>query len=187
MSDAPKNLAVLAPEPKPKRAPTVYFIVAIKLLKGLGALLLALGAFNLRDNNLPEDFRQLLAFLHLDPEKKFFLELADRIAEITPANLKWLAAGSVLYGLFMLVLAGGLALRVNWAVWLVIGESAFFIPIEFLELIRRHVPNPEGHAPLFAHTKIGIAIVLAINVAIVWYLFENRARIIKHYHWHHHH
>ena len=55
-----KNLAVLAPEAKPKRAPTVYFIAGIKLLKGVGALLLAFGAFRLEDNNLPEDFRKLL-------------------------------------------------------------------------------------------------------------------------------
>ena len=42
MSDEQNKLAVTA---KPKRAPTLYFIVAIKLLKGLAALLLgALGS-----------------------------------------------------------------------------------------------------------------------------------------------
>ena len=69
------NLAVMVPKPKPKRAPTLYFIVGVKLLKGVAALLLALGAYSLTDNNLPEDFRKLLVFFHIDPEKKFFLEL----------------------------------------------------------------------------------------------------------------
>ncbi len=155
--------------------------MAVKLVKGAAALLLALGSYSLTDNNLPEDFRRLLEFFHIDPEKRFFLELADRVADITPNNLKWLAAGSVIYGLFMLLQAGGLIFRVSWIVWLVIGESAFFIPIEIFELIRRHVPNPD-HPHLFAHPKIGIAIVLAVNVAIVWYLFQNRARIIRHHH-----
>jgi uncharacterized membrane protein (DUF2068 family) len=182
VSDEPKNLAVLAPQPKPKRVPTLYFIVGIKLVKGITALLVAVGAINLTDNNLPEDFRRLLEFLHIDPEKRFFLDLADRIGDITPSNLRWLAAGSTVYALFMLVQAFGLAFRVSWAVWLVIGESAFFIPIEVFELIRKRVPNAENHSHLFAHPKAAVACILAVNVAIVWYLFKNRSRIIRHHH-----
>ncbi|HEY2329266.1 MAG TPA: DUF2127 domain-containing protein [Verrucomicrobiae bacterium] len=169
------------PEPRPKRLPTLYFIVGFKLLKGSAALLLALGAYSLTDNNLPDEFRRLLEFLHLDPEKKFFLDLADRVAEITPHNLEWLAAGSVVYALFMLLQAGGLFFRVSWIVWLVIAESAFFVPIEIFELVRRHAPNLENHPHFFAHPKISVAIVLAVNVAIVWYLFRNRDRIIRHH------
>ena len=177
----PKNVAVTpivtVTEPPPKRAPTLYFIVAFKLFKGVAALLLALGAYSLTDNNLPDDFHRLLEFLHIDPEKRFFLELADRVSEITASNLKWGAIISSIYGLFMLVQAVGLALRVSWAVWLVILESGFFIPIEILDLIHKHT-GPETHAHL---PKIVLAMVLAANVAIVWYLYENRNRIIKHH------
>ncbi|HEX9045518.1 MAG TPA: DUF2127 domain-containing protein [Verrucomicrobiae bacterium] len=170
--------------PRKKRAPTLYFIVGFKLCKGAAALLLALGAFSLTDNNLPEDFHKVLDFFHFDPEKRFFMELGQRIAEITPKNLEAVAIASIVYGLFMLLQATGLILRVSWIVWLVIAESAFFIPIEVFELVRHHAANPENH-PLFSHPKIGIAIVLAVNVAIVWYLFRNRERIIRHYHPHH--
>ena len=163
MSEALKH-----PEEKPKRAPTLYFIIGVKFFKGLAALLLALGAYNLTDNNLPVDFQSLLQSLHLDPEKKFFVELAKRVAEITPTNLKWVAVGSVVYGLFMLLQAGGLILRVSWVVWLVIGESAFFVPIELYELV---------HRPSWVKLCI-----LAVNVLIVWYLFANRARLIRHHH-----
>ena len=58
MSEQQNNLAVMAPVPKPKRAPTLYFIAAVKLVKGLAALLLALGVYSLNDNNLPADFRK---------------------------------------------------------------------------------------------------------------------------------
>ena len=156
------------PEVKPRRAPTLYFIIGIKLLKGTVALLLALGVHALSDNNLPEDFRRLLEFLHLDPEKKFFVELADRVAEITPASLHWVFIFTALYGLFMLMQAAGLIFRVSWIVWLVIGESAFFVPIELFELV---------HHPSWIKFSI-----LAVNVFIVWYLFTNRARLIKHHH-----
>jgi hypothetical protein len=81
------------------RAPTLYFIIAVKLLKGTLLLLLALGVYSLSDNNLPAEFRHLLAILHIDPEKKFFTDLAARIGEITPANVVTLAVGTVLYSL----------------------------------------------------------------------------------------
>jgi len=169
----------LQPPAVKKAAPTLYFIVAVKLMKGLAALLLSVGAYRLNDNNLPDDFRKLLEFLHIDPEKKFFMELADRVSEITPANLNSIAVVSAIYGLFLLLQATGLILRVSWIVWLVIGESAFFIPIELLELVhRRTTPAPEAHAHL---PKIGVAIVLAVNVAIVWYLVKNRERIVRHH------
>jgi uncharacterized membrane protein (DUF2068 family) len=184
MSNENKNLAVMAPAAKPKRAPTLYFIVGFKLLKGISALLLALGAISLTDNDLPEDFRKLLEFLHIDPEKRFFVEVADRISEITPTNLRWVAAGSVVYGLFMLLQAVGLIFRVSWAVWLVIGESAFFIPIELFELVRKRVPNVENHPHLFGHPKLGVALILAANIFIVWYLANNRDRLIRHHHSH---
>jgi len=58
-----------------------------------------------------------------------------------------------------------LIFRLRWAVWLVIGESGFFIPIEVLELIH--------------HPSWILFFVLAVNVFIVWYLFANRTRIIK--------
>ena len=165
MSDKQKILMV---GEKAKRAPTLYFIIGFKLLKCLAALLLALAAYSLTDNNLPEEFQKLLLFLHLDPEKKFFLELAQRVGEITPTNLDWLAVGAVAYSLFMMMQAVGLVFRVSWIVWLVIGESAFFVPIELFELV---------HRPSWLKLSL-----LAVNVVIVWYLFANRARLIKHHH-----
>jgi uncharacterized membrane protein (DUF2068 family) len=154
-----------------KRAPTLYVIIAMKLMKGLLFLLLALGVYSLSDNNLPEEFQQLLQFLHLDPEKKFFAHLADQIAALTEKKMMWLAGGTVFYSLFSLVEGVGLIFRVSWAGWLAIGESAFFVPIEMYELVRR--------------PSLGLFVVLALNVFIVWYLFQNRSWLFRHHHHHH--
>lgn len=153
-----------------KRAPTLYVIIVIKLLKGTLLLLLALGVYSLSDNNLPEQFGQLLQFLHFDPEKKFFADLETKIALITPAKVLMVAGGAFLYSLFSLVEGVGLIFRVSWAGWLAIGESAFFIPIEVFEEVR--------------HPSTAVMIILALNVFIVWYLFQNRHRLFRH---HHHH
>src|SRR4051794_34939154 len=173
MSEAPKADAEMAKQTQPpqevvRRAPTLYFIIAIKLLKGILLLLIALGVYSLSDNNLPDEFRSLLQFLHLDPEKKFFSALAEKISKITPNNVIWLARGTLFYSLFSLVEGVGLIFRAQWAGWLAIGESAFFIPIEIVELMHK-----------FSWI---VTAILVLNVFIVWYLFTNRHRLYRHHH-----
>ena len=161
----------------------LYFIVAIKLIKGVALLLLALGVYSLAKKDLPDLFDQFLRWVHLDPERSFFAGIGDWLGTITPTNVRVVASGTFLCGLFLLVLGLGLAFRAKWAIWLAIGESVFFIPIELFELVRHRrleasgQPRPE----LFPHPKIGLAIVLAINVFIVWYLFANRKRLFRHH------
>jgi len=179
MSEAQKNLTE-----KPKRAPTLYFIVAIKLLKGAALVLLALSIFSLANKDLPDLFNRFLEWVHLDPERSFFTGIADWLDTITPTNMRVFASGTMLYGLFLLVGGTGLAFRAKWAIWLAIGESAFFIPIELFELVRRRLPNPpdQPHPEFFQHTKINLLIVLALNILIVWYLLANRKRLFRQHH-----
>jgi len=154
-----------------KRAPTLYAIIAIKFLKGVSLLLLAFGVYRLAGHDLLKDFHALLDLANLDPERQFFIDLAARINEITPANIYWVAAGTAFYSLFSLVEATGLWLRISWVGWMTIGESIFFIPIEVYELIRQF--------------SFGIAGILALNILIVWYLLQIRKRLFKHHHWPH--
>ena len=174
------------PEVK-RRAPTLYFIVAIKLIKGVALVLLALSIFTLANKDLPDLFNRFLEWVHLDPERSFFAGIAAWLDTVTPANMRELASGTFLYGLFLLVGGTGLAFRARWAIWLAIGESAFFIPIEIFEIIRRRAPLlPEEPRPeFFSHPRIGLLIVLALNVLIVWYLYQNRNRLFRHHHDHH--
>ncbi len=154
-------------EPK-KRAPTLYVIIAIKLLKGLLFASLALVAYTLSDNDLPAEFRDLLHHLRLNPERKFWADLAVQIGKLTQQRILWTAAGTLFYSLFSLVEGVGLMFRVSWAGWLAIGESAFFIPIEVFELV--HEPS------------LTIWFILPVNILIVWYLLANRQRLFRHHH-----
>ncbi|HEU6449066.1 MAG TPA: DUF2127 domain-containing protein [Verrucomicrobiae bacterium] len=171
------------PEVK-KRAPTLYLIVAIKLIKGLALVLLALSIFSLADKDLPEEFNRFLQWVHLDPERKFFQAIGEWLDTVTPTNVRVIASGTMLYGLFLIVGGTGLGFRAKWAIWLAIGESVFFIPIEIFELLRRRLPEDGEHrrVNLFPHPRIGIFLVLALNVLIVWYLLKNRQRLFRHHH-----
>lgn len=153
-----------------KRAPTLYVIIAIKLLKGALFVALAITAYALSDNDLPAELQKVLHWLRLNPERKFWSELAVKLGTITESRVLWVAIGTFVYSLFSWVEGIGLIFRISWAGWLAIGESAFFIPIEILELL---------HRP----SKV-VWVVLALNIFIVWYLFQNRRRLFRH---HHHH
>ena len=169
--------------PTKNRAPTLYFIIAVKLLKGVALVLLALGFLSLANKDLPDLFNQFLQWVHLDPERSFFTAIADWLDTITPNNMRVVASGMFLCGLFLLVEGFGLAFRAKWAIWLTIGESAFFIPVEIFELIRRHRPevDEQPHPQLIHHPKLGLLIVLALNILIVWYLLANRKRLFRHH------
>jgi uncharacterized membrane protein (DUF2068 family) len=160
-----------------KRAPTLYAIIALKLLKGVSFVTLAIVMYTLSDNDLPTEYRHLLQHLRLNPERRFWADLAVHIGQLTEAKLLWAAAGTLVYSLFSLVEAVGLMFRVSWAGWMAIGESAFFIPIEIYELVHRTGPD----RPRPGHTVM-VLVILVINIVIVWYLFQNRQRLFRHHH-----
>ncbi|MEY2465877.1 MAG: hypothetical protein QOD03_398 [Verrucomicrobiota bacterium] len=152
---------------KPRRAPTLYFIIAAKLVKGVLSLALAFGVYKMAGQDLQDYFERFIHWVKWDPENRFLSDVAAQLDQITPANVRRVALGTFLYSLFSLVEGVGLMFRVSWAGWLAIGESAFFIPIEIFELVHRG----------FSLVLFGI---LALNVLIVWYLFQNRKRLFKH-------
>ena len=164
-------------EPARKRAPTLYAIIVIKLLKGLLFVALAIVAYTLSDNDLPAEYKNLLHHLRVNPERRFWADLALQIGQLTEIKVLWAAAGTLVYSLFSLVEAVGLMFRISWIGWLTIGESAFFIPIEIYELVRRTVPDQ----PHPSH-KVTLLVILVLNIVILWYLFRNRQRLFRHHH-----
>ena len=166
--------------PLKKRAPTLYAIIIFKLVKGLLCLALAVVLYNESDNNISQDYQDFMQnhlvghvfkVLRIHPESKFFTHLAEQLGNLTEAKVIWAAWGAVLLSLFPLVEGVGLMFRVSWAGWLAIGESAFFIPIEFYELLR---PNS------FSWSILGVTVV---NIIIVWYLYDNREVLFRHHHY----
>jgi len=83
----------------------LYFIVAIKLIKGVLLLLVALGIFALAGKDLQDLFEHFVHGLGFDPENRFFSNIGDWLDTITPANVRVVASGTFLCGLFLIVLA----------------------------------------------------------------------------------
>jgi uncharacterized membrane protein (DUF2068 family) len=144
----------------PRRAAGLYTVIALKLGKGLLLLAVALGIYSLLGNNLSQEFEELLRLLRQNPEHDFWTAVAAKVEALTPGGIKSLASGTLLYAVLLFVESLGLFWRSGWAVWLAIGETGFFIPIEVLDLL---------------HTfRVGIVLLLIVNVLIVAYLVRNR-------------
>lgn len=147
-------------------APTLYGIIAFKLIRGALLLMLAMKVYALVGEDLRPRFDEVVTRLRLDPETEFFEHLGQRIDAITPVNVGWAATGALLYGLLSVGEGIGLAMRARWAGLLVVAESGFFVPLETYSLIR----NP----------SLTIAVILVLNVAIVVYVHRNRKRLFRH-------
>lgn len=156
--------------PARKRAPTLYVIIAMKLLKGLTFATLAMTAYVYSDNDLPKDYahvlQQLHHWMHLNPERRFWVELSNRVDNLTEVGMVRAAIGTLIYSMFSLVEGVGLMFRIKWAGWLSIGESAFFIPIEVSELMHRFT--------------VVVFVIMVVNIFMLWYLYQNRERLFRH-------
>lgn len=149
-----------------KIAPTLYGIIAFKLIRGALLLMIAMQVYALVGEELRPHFDEAVKRLRLDPETEFFERLGDRIDAITPVNVGWAATGALLYGLLSVTEGVGLAFRTRWAGLMVVVESGFFVPLETYSLIKHPTPT--------------ILAVLLLNVAIVVYLHRNRKRLFRH-------
>jgi len=79
-----------------------------------------------------------------------------RLSGTTPRQLEAVSAGSLLYAALRYVEGLGLIWRQRWAAYVTVIATAAFIPLEVVELTRR-VSWPK-------------LVVIAMNVAVVWYL-----------------
>jgi len=114
--------------------------------------------------------RWIMDHLRIHPESQFFIDMAEKIGDLTESKVHRVALGCLLLSLFPLVEGVGMLFRVGWAGWLAIGEAAFFIPIEFHALL-----SPG------AKYRWSILIVMIMNIVIVWYLFANRNVLFRHH------
>ena len=144
----------------------LYTIIILKLGKCLLLFGITLGIYRLMGEDLGAEFERFLIWIRLDPEHQFFADLGARLQLMTPSSVRWIASGTLLYGVLLLVESVGMMFRVFWAAWLAIGETAFFIPIEVYDLMRDF--------------SFAVFVILVVNSAIVWYLVKNRNRLFHH-------
>ena len=161
----PINPPILAAFPPPARrrgpAPTLYGIILLKLFVGVILVFAALALYAMRNEDLQAQFRETLSQATLGLGSTEDIEKV--VAMLTPSNIQILVMSMLIYGILSLVQGVGLIFRAAWAGWLVIVESAIFIPIEIWDLFRQF--------------SVLMLLVLVLNIAICWYLLASRHRL----------
>ncbi len=141
---------------EPDRAAALWLIGAFKLAKGLILVVVGLGTLHLVHRDLSETAVIITRRFHLNPSNRYLDLALSRFLSLDARQLRQISAGTFCYAALLLTEGVGLLLRKRWAEYFTIIVTGSFIPLELYELTRR-----------LSTTRV---IVLALNVAIVWYL-----------------
>jgi len=147
---------------KRPRATGILLIGIFKLVKGILLLAVGVGALKLLHRDLAATIVYWVNVLRVDPDNRFIHRLVERAFSVNPKQLKELSAGTFFYASLLLTEGVGLLMRKHWAEYFTVITTTVLIPLEIYEIARR-----------FTFTRVA---VLAVNVAIVWYLVRNLRR-----------
>jgi uncharacterized membrane protein (DUF2068 family) len=139
--------------PDPHAHPGLHVIAIVEAVKGTLALLAASGLELLGPAPLLRWVNALIARFQLDPDQGATAWLAHAI---NPASVHLAATVAVLYGIVHLVEGWGLWRAKAWASWLGCIAAALYLPFDLYAL--------------FLHRHWLEAVVVAINLLVVWVL-----------------
>ena len=149
--------------PGKEDSPTTLLLIALfKLFKGVVLLMVAIGALRMLHRDVSAAVMHWIDFLRVDPDNQFIHRLIVRSFGIEAKQLKEISAGTFFYSSILLTEGVGLLMKKHWAEYFTVISTAVFIPLEIYEIFHRF-------------TWVRVA-VLAVNVAIVWYLVDRIRR-----------
>ena len=146
------------------RGLVLWYLIFERGLKGLGLLLISFYLFTHIGSGLDSLISRIIEQLDLDSGpnllKEAISDLVLRFVGISQSSLMALAVGSLIYGVIESAESIGLVLKRRWAEYLVVLATAFFIPVEVVEL---------AHKPTLLK-----AAAFVINVVVVIYLVRRK-------------
>ena len=146
------------------RGLVLWYLIVERGLKGLGLLVISFYLFTHFGSGLDNLVNRLVEQFDLDSGSNFLTEaiydLVLRFVGISQSSLLALAVGSLLYGVIESAESIGLILKRRWAEYLVVLATAFFIPLEVVELARK--------------PSLLKAATFVINVVVVVYLVRRK-------------
>lgn len=157
------EIPVLHTEAHRARLQALRSVALLEFAKGAVVLAAALSLYWLDVNDVADAF---LSFLHISPDHHFaklILSLADRLSDV---KLWHVILGASSYSGLRFAEAVGLWRARAWAEWIALISGALYLPLEVRLLVR--------------HASVFHAAVLAVNVAIVIFMFYLRIYVPHH-------
>lgn len=134
----------------------LWLIAAMKLLKGLSLLAVAIGALHYLHRDMEDTVTNWLNVLRVDPDNRYLHHVIEKLMAVDDRQLRAISAGSFFYSALLLTEGIGLMLEKRWAEYFTIIVTSSFLPLEVYEI--------------FHHFHWGKVALLVVNVAIVAYL-----------------
>ena len=134
----------------------LMLIGVMKLLKGVGLLVLGIGVLSLLHRDAEETVRHWAEFLRVDTHAHLVDRVLEKVGGISPRTMRRLGVGTLLYASVFGTEGIGLLLGKPWAEYMTTGVTMSFLPLEVYEFC--------------VHPTLVRAIVTLINVAVVIYL-----------------
>jgi uncharacterized membrane protein (DUF2068 family) len=150
-TNPPARQEPLVPHVEPLR-----WIGAYKLLKAALALVGGLMVLRIEHRDLPLVALRWMNRLHIDPHSQFGHYVLRHVLEIKPSRLTWAATLLFVYTVVGVAEGLGLIFRKTWAEWLTVITTSALIPYEVYRLAY--------------HTHWLHAVIVVLNVLVVWYL-----------------
>ena len=138
------------------------WIASFNLLKGLLLLGGAVWILQFLHTDVDTVVGNWMAALRFDLENRYIVKLLERLDLVTDRQLKQLSGLTFFYAGLFLTEGTGLLFRQQWAKYLTLAVTTSFIPLDMQELSRP--------------SRIPTLALLAINIAIAWFLAANLRR-----------
>jgi uncharacterized membrane protein (DUF2068 family) len=116
----------------------VRLIAVFKFLKAASLLVvgfLILHILRVNDKTVYEYLHQFVNDMRLDPNNHYIHTMLEKTLGISPANLRLLSSGTLIYAILYFTEGVGLWLDQGWAEIMTIITTAGFIPLEVMEII----------------------------------------------------
>jgi uncharacterized membrane protein (DUF2068 family) len=153
-------------ERMPARSSSGYYgfkvIGTLKLLSGLIALAVGIGAVRFLDHDPGPKLERAVTHLGLDPQNDVIHRVVSFVTGIDRKHLRAIQAGTFFYALLHMVEGIGLVLEQDWAGYLVVIATSSLIPFEIYEIAKKP-----------SRTRIALFV---LNVGIVIYLIATLKR-----------
>jgi uncharacterized membrane protein (DUF2068 family) len=143
----------------------IRFIIAFKILKGLLLISTGVGALSLLHKDAAEHVAGWIATLRVDPDNHYVHSIIAKAGLLDNRKLEEVGVGTFFYATLLLTEGLGLYWRKRWAEYFTVIVTGSFIPLETYEIVER--------------LSVMKFLVLAINVAVVWYLIRRIKRGAK--------
>jgi uncharacterized membrane protein (DUF2068 family) len=112
-------------------------IGTLKLLSGLTALVVGLGAARFLDHDPGPKLERAVTHLGLDPQNHAIHSVISLLTGIDRAHLRAIEAGTFFYAILHLIEGIGLILERDWAGYLVVIATSSLVPFEIYEIIEK--------------------------------------------------